>query len=417
MTTNINIKSLLKESLDDFMNSSSSPLDNMPKISLLEKKKNEREARKVIGNLQETLLSLNILNRKKLSHQEKDKFQEAIMEFMDEADRKEIFFDDTFFTYFVNQGYLKSTEDFFAFVKLKDQEMPLINFFQALRNIFIANSLQLLFDHPVKLNEGLANYSLLYPYTDNYLDDSSIPSEEKRAFNKRFLLWLEGNYVLAKNSNEEKVRQAVISIKGAYPKEDYRLVHESLLHIYDAQVSSMSQEGSVKLSPQLLLPISFFKGGASVVADACLSEEKISPAMIHFAFVYGTFLQLIDDLQDYKEDREQNHWTLFSVKNKEEIHDLEISKLISYLFSAMHKIEFHTPHEEKLKSFILNACLMMIFSVVGKSPYLVSSHFYKALENISRFRLPFYSEIEKSFHKFNTDSISELTLGEINLLD
>ncbi|NLB20682.1 MAG: class 1 isoprenoid biosynthesis enzyme [Clostridium sp.] len=416
MAMTIDIKALLKESLDDFTQSSTNPLEDLPKVSLMEKRKHEREARKIIEKLQEKLIPLGLTSGKSLIKQDKVELQEAFMEFITEADKKTIFFEEEFFTYFMDHGYLKSTEDFFILIKEQDPKMPVLNFFQALRNIFIANSLQLLFNHKVELNKGLANYSLLYPYTDNYLDDKTIPSQEKRAFNTRLLSWLEGDFDLAKDENEEKVLQAILAIEKEFPRNEYSLVYESLLHIYDAQVTSLSQESPVKLSPHILLPISFYKGGASVVADACLTKENVTPSMIHFAFVYGTFLQLIDDLQDYKEDRHQNHWTLFSVKNKEEIHDLEISKLISYLASSMDKIVFNTPEEAKLKKIILNACLMMIFSVVGKSPYLVSSKFYKILESISRFRLSFYADLEKSIEHFDLSKVEEKTIEEIDWL-
>ena len=413
MAMTIDIKGLLEDSLEDFSKSSSNPLEDLPKVSLMEKRKHEREARKIIEKLHEKLIPLGLTSGKSLSKQDKIEFQEAFMEFITEADRKTIFFEEEFFTYFLNHGYLKSTEDFFIMTKEQDPNMPVLNFFQALRNVFIANSLQLLFDHKVELNKGLANYSLLYPYTDNFLDDKTIPSQEKRAFNTRFLSWLEGDFTKAQNENEERVMQAILAIEKEFPRDEYSLVYESLLHIYDAQVTSLSQESPVKLSPQILLPLSFYKGGASVVADACLTKENISPSMIHFAFIYGTFLQLIDDLQDYKEDRVQNHWTLFSVKNKEEIHDLEISKLISYLASSMDKIVFNTPEEAKLKKIILNACLMMIFSVVGKSPYLVSAKFYKILESISRFRLSFYADLEESLVNFDSSAVEMKTIEDI----
>jgi hypothetical protein len=35
-------------------------------------------------------------------------------------------------------------------------------------------------------------YSLLYPYTDNYLDDPTVGQTSKQAFNRRLRLWLNG---------------------------------------------------------------------------------------------------------------------------------------------------------------------------------------------------------------------------------
>ena len=57
---------------------------------------------------------------------------------------------------------------------------------QALRNVGIGNTLQLLLDRPVTLRPGLFAYSMLYPLTDNLLDDPGLDGGSKREFNERF---------------------------------------------------------------------------------------------------------------------------------------------------------------------------------------------------------------------------------------
>ena len=56
---------------------------------------------------------------------------------------------------------------------------------------------------------------------------------------------------------------------------------------------------------------------------------------------------------------------------------------------------------------------MMIFSVVGKSPYLVSAKFYKILESISRFRLSFYADLEESLVNFDLSAVEMKTIEDI----
>ncbi len=411
----LDIKSLLEESLEDFTQSSMSPFEDLPRISLVAKKKNEKEARKLLDKLHIKLLPLLKDSSQGLEAEEKEGLRSAFMDFAFDADKKEVFFDGPFFQYFMGHGYLESAEDFFQYVKSGDPQMLILDFFQALRNIFIANSLQLLFGRNVEFTTAVAAYSLLYPYTDNFIDDTNIPSQEKKIFNKRFQERLEGEVVIPMTLNEEKIFGAIADIEEYLPRENHPLVYESLLLIYDAQVSSMGQEGPVKLSPHIVLPISFYKGGASVLADACLINPDISQDMVQFSFNYGTFLQLIDDLQDFKEDRENNHWTLFSLKNKEEIHDLEISKLISYMATSLEMIQFKTKEEETLKKIIFDACLMMVMSVVGKYPYLISSKLYKALEGISRFKLSFYSELEEKMSYTQQEDWRKTTLEKLDL--
>ncbi len=412
---NLDIKTLLEESLEDFTQSSMSPFEDLPKISLMEKKKNEKEARKLIDKLQAKAFPLLKDSTQGLNNESKENLRAAFMDFAFDADKKEVFFDGPFFNYFLSHGYLESAEDFFCYVKTDNPQMLLIDFFQALRNTFIASSLQLLFGKKVEFTTAIGAYSLLYPYTDNFIDDATISSQEKKIFNKRFQERLEGKEILPMTLNEEKIFGAIADIEEVLPRQNHALVYESLLLIYDAQVSSMGQEGPARLSPHIILPISFYKGGASVLADACLVNENITKDMIQFSFNYGTFLQLIDDLQDFKEDRKNHHWTLFSLKNKEEIHDLEISKLISYMATSIGMVQFKTKEEETLKNIIFDACLMMVMSVVGKHPYLISSKFYKALESISRFKLSFYAELEDKMSYLAQEDWTKTTLEKLDL--
>lgn len=410
----IDIKILLEKSLEDFTKSSMNPFDQLPKISMVEKKKNEREARKLIDRFYVQLLPFLKKPSFRVKNEDIEPLHSVFLDFAAEADKKNIFFDGPFFQYFLDHGYLKSSEDFFHLVKDQDPEMLAMDFFQALRNIFISNSLQLLFGKNVELTKGMAGYSLLYPYTDNYIDDPKVSSRDKKDFNKRFQNRLEGKDCVPLSLWERKVYGAIEAIETTLPRSDHPLVYESLLLIHDAQVLSLSQNGSSRLSPHIILPISFYKGGASVVADACLVNPTLSQDMVHFSFNYGTFLQLIDDLQDSEEDREHNHWTLFSLKNQEEIHDLEISKLISYMVRSLHMFTFNTPEEESLKKIIFDACLMMIMSVVGKNPNLVSIKLYKALEDISRFKLSFYDELEEKMELLVQSDWTKTTLEDLN---
>ncbi len=381
---------------------------------MVEKKRNKREARKILDRVHSKLLPLLEQPSQELSEAQKMSLKAGIMEFAFEADKKNIFFDGPFFQYFMDQGYLQSAEDFFVLVRGEDSNMLALDFFQALRNIFIANSLQLLFGKEVELTNAIAAYSLLYPYTDNFIDNPEISSSEKKNFNKRFQERLEGKEVEPVTLHDVKIYRAIENIEKDLPREKYPLVYDSLLLIFDAQVSSMSQEGPTRLSPHIILPITFYKGGASVVADSYLVMPEINQDMVHFSFNYGTILQLIDDLQDYKEDRESNHWTLFSLKNEEEIHDQEISKLVSYMSISLKMFHFDTKEEERIKKIIFDACLMMIMSVVGKNPNLVSAKLYKALEGISRFKLSFYMELEEKLRFLNQGDLAKTTLEKLD---
>ena len=54
-----------------------------------------------------------------------------------------------------------------------------------MRNVWIINILQRLKGVDITLSNAIFGYSMLYPYTDNYLDDVNISKEEKVEFNQR----------------------------------------------------------------------------------------------------------------------------------------------------------------------------------------------------------------------------------------
>ena len=60
-----------------------------------------------------------------------------------------------------------------------DPAVSVADIFQATRNAWTACGLQTLFGHPMELTPSIFAYSMLYPYTDNYLDDPAIERGEQ----------------------------------------------------------------------------------------------------------------------------------------------------------------------------------------------------------------------------------------------
>jgi len=56
---------------------------------------------------------------------------------------------------------------------------------QACRNAWTSCGLQPLFGVPVELTPSILGYSLLYPYTDNYLDQPATAAKEKHQFSEQ----------------------------------------------------------------------------------------------------------------------------------------------------------------------------------------------------------------------------------------
>jgi hypothetical protein len=191
-------------------------------------------------------------------------------------------------------------------------DVPLDDLWQALRNAWIGNSLQMLLDLPVEMRPGLFAYSMLYPLTDNLLDDPDLAGGAKRAFNDRFGRRLAGLPVEPQGPAEAAVFRLVRRIEGEFPRGDFPEVYGSLLAIHRGQGRSLAQQDDPTLSDEDILAISCQKGGSSVLADVHLVRGRPAPHEERFAFGYGVFLQLLDDLQDVEADLAAGHQTLFT---------------------------------------------------------------------------------------------------------
>lgn len=386
----------LDQTLADFGASKESPLLEMRKISYVEKLINEREIKKYSEKLFKRLEPFKNMQNEQLSESDKEMITKAFKEYILKLDQKKLFFDKPFLGYFMEMGYLESTNAFIENAKAHDPDFEVIDLFQAIRNVWIMNSLQLFFGSKVAMTPSIFSYSMLYPYTDNYLDDPMISKTDKRNFNARFQMVLEGRTPENVTPKEAKIFAMIENIEGQYDRHSNPEVFQSLLLIQDAQVSSMNQDAKTKIASDMILPLSFYKGGSSVLADSFLVKGKLSPEEMDFSFGYGSFLQLLDDFQDAEEDRSNHHWTLFSIKDECDIYDREVDKLLSFIYSVMNKHTFDTDNEMLIKDVIKECTIIMVMEVIGRNPHFVSDKLYKSLESYSKVRLSFYKEFKES---------------------
>ena len=76
-----------------------------------------------------------------------------------------------------------------------DADLSMADIIQACRNAWTACGLQPLLGVPVGITPSILGYSLLYPYSDNYLDQEEISADAKRHFSERFRCLLRGEDV------------------------------------------------------------------------------------------------------------------------------------------------------------------------------------------------------------------------------
>jgi len=149
-------------------------------------------------------------------------------------------------------------------------------------------------------------------YSDNFLDDPEITKVEKAEFNVRFNQRLHGEKISPQNYTESQLYKLVAMFEQQYNRADFPEVYESLYAIQKGQTDSLQLLGTANLSADEIRQICFEKGGTSVLADGYLVAGKLSREQEQALFGYGIYLQLLDDIQDVKEDIDAETKTIFS---------------------------------------------------------------------------------------------------------
>ncbi len=277
----------------------------------------------------------------------------------------------------INSDYAEFSRDFIKKAKLLDSTLTMENIFQGLRNVWIMHSMQIFFNKRVALTNSVFAYSILYPLTDNYLDDPSLSKKEKTGFNRRFREKIATGTGQAKTIREERIFKMIDLIESEWNRDNYPKVYDALLSILDAQNLSLDQQKMESPFTSDLLGITFYKGGTSVLADAYLIAGILSKEEELFAFYYGVILQLADDLQDIKEDSGNSYSTIMNIQSQIGTLDAVIEKslnLVEHFLGNVYPID--NKNQKALIEFTRESIQLLIFSVILKNRKLVSRQLY-----------------------------------------
>lgn len=292
-----------------------------------------------------------------------------------------------------------------------DPNIPFVDILQAGRNVWIMNGLQIVLGVPVKLTPSILAYSLLYPYTDNLIDNPDISAAEKIIFSNNFHKRLEGLPVQPNNPSEEIIYRLVEMIEGEFPRPDYPGVYQSLIAIHETQTNSvqlMLPEES--LTETEALKIGIAKGGASVVADGYLVAGHLTKEQEDFLFGYGAYLQLLDDIQDVKEDRDAGLKTIFT-RNHMPL-EMKINKTWWFGEQVMQRLPLlGGEHLEVFGSLMRKSMDFFIIESIAQNPDLYSTPYVNTLEAYSPFNFE-YIQKQKSqygpYHGFVLTAMDEV---------
>jgi hypothetical protein len=310
-------------------------------------------------------------------------------------------------------GFTESIEEFVRQARRFDPQISSEAIYQAGRNVWTMSFLQYLLGIPIQLTPSILAFSLLYPYSDNYLDDPDLPLAGKQEFSRRFGQRLKGEDVPSANPAEEKIFNLVAMIEGQFDRKLNPAVYASLMAIYHAQVNSLRLQ-LPNASPYELdvLGLVFEKGGTAVLADGYLVAGILTPFQRLFTFYYGAFTQLMDDLEDVEMDRRDGTMTIFSQTASRWPLDAVTSRLIAFgngLLKVMSNFQV-----ERLETLaeIMRLCITpLLIDSAGRVGHLYSRPYQAELERHSPYRFSQLKKVRRNVPRsFSLEEVIELII-------
>lgn len=304
---------------------------------------------------------------------------------------------------------VRSTWSFLKAAKAYDSSLRIEDAFQALRNVWILNGLQMIMGKEIGLTPSIFAYSMLYPYTDNYLDTQEITTVEKMAFGVRFAARIAGAELEPENPQEEKIFEMIELIEGEWPRNRFPKLYQSLLDIHEAQSDSVRLiEGVADLNFDERLAVCMHKGGTSVVADGILLLGQLSAEQEQFLYLYGAYLQLLDDWQDLTEDKTAGVLTAFAYASGERTLDTLLSKCWHLGQQVICQAEvMNSPQVGLFQSLMQKSIDLFLVEAVQGSSASFSSEYLVRMEAFSPVSFQFIQQKKRSFSPFQNQLVEQ----------
>lgn len=346
-----------------------------PRVGVLRRRSTARAASRLVDDLAADI------ERLPEGEAERRVWRERVRERIQQFGQDRLGWPDGYRRLLLGDQFYESALAFVREARAFDPRLSLEHVGQALRNVWIGNSFQMLLDRPVALRPGLCAYSLLYPVTDNWLDDRRVSRAAKGAFNERLGKRLAGIFVHPADEHDAAVAQLVARIEDEFPRDSFPSVYASLLAIHNAQMRSLAQHGGIGLADADLLEISVRKGATSVMTDLHLVADAVQPPEERFAFGYGVCLQLLDDLQDVEADLAAEHETLFTRAARRGPLDEPAARLAHFLDTVLLRNgRFDGPSFADRIDLIRRNCLTLLVGSVAGNPARFTRRFRRQVE-------------------------------------
>lgn len=329
------------------------------------------------------------------SEKELAAFQERFFASFGRFAREALDMGDAHLDVLLHSGFTKVATGFARMARQFDTTISGADIYQASRNAWTMNGLQMLLGLPVRLTPSVFAYSMLYPYTDNFLDDPAVDTRHKIAFNERLAKRLCGRPVEVHDHRERMVHDLVSRIEGQYTRATYTGVFESLMAIHRAQVRSMDLlRGDVSPYEVDVLGISVEKGGTSVLADGFLVAGALTRPQAEFMFGWGAFLQFLDDLQDTEEDADNGLLTVYSQTVRRWPLDAITNRAFSYGARVLVSIDTFKG-SKPLKELMRMSATLLLVGAVGRARRFHSPEYVRQMERHSPFGFAYLDRARK----------------------
>lgn len=388
----LDIKHLINNSKEIWENSSEIfPKKDLIKYNNEEKKNNEEQLELFINDLFYFLKNNSLDEIRNNQEEIKSIFEDYLQEtFLFDIEEKKLFREDFL---------LESSELFIKKCRTYDPNMKIEDIGQALRNVWIMNLLQFAFNLSIKCTDSIYSYSMLYPYTDNLMDNTKIKKMEKEKYCERLSLRIKGFKMEPIDLIEKKIFHMIENIENEFSRKENPKVYESILSIHKAQIESLNQHNKF-LETDDLIKKSFYKGGTSVLADGYLVKGDLTISEEEFCFNYGALLQLGDDLQDCEVDYKNSHSTIFSQIYKRKNYDNYVNKIINFIISTFNdNLNFEIKENKIIKRIMQRNCIMLVLGSSLINDKCFSSSYIKTIEKYFPLSKKYLFYIKKKLRK------------------
>lgn len=148
-----------------------------------------------------------------------------------------------------------------------------------------------------------------------------------------------------------------------------------------------------------VIKLSFEKGGASVLADGYLAAGSLSCEETHFLFGWGALLQLVDDLQDIRQDDREGALTIFTQVAGNVPLDELTTRTLSFGQRVMRRMDHMPARCQALKEMIQKSYTSLLIWSAGECGELYSRDYLAELETHSPFRFASVAKRRKQLAK------------------